>query len=118
MAKITLALNINNIGPHCNLNFSENTSSLKTAIYANNGSGKTFLSRMFRLAEDSDENKLNKVNKLISFTKSNGSFEFKIINDNTTKTIELQLTKDNIPTINNNTGCQVSPRCTIPKAIS
>jgi len=104
MAKIKLTLSINNIGPHCNLNFSENTSSLKTAIYANNGSGKTFLSRMFRLAEDSDENKIDKVNKLISFTKTNGSFEFKIINDNDTKSIELQLTKDNIPTIKNNTG--------------
>jgi len=103
MAQIKLTLNINNIGPHSNLNFSENSSSLKTAIYANNGSGKTFLSRMFRLSEDTDENKINKVNKLISFTKTNGNFEFKIINDNVDKSIELQLSKDTIPTIKNNT---------------
>ncbi|CAA6828159.1 MAG: Unknown protein [uncultured Sulfurovum sp.] len=104
MAKIQLAFNLHNIGPHFNLNSLENTSSLKTAIYANNGSGKTFLSRMFRLSEVSVDNKINKVNKLISFTKNNGSFEFKIIHNEGIKSIELQLTKGNTPSIKNNTG--------------
>ena len=38
-----------NIGPHENLNANLNLGNLEFGIYANNGSGKTFLSRAFRL---------------------------------------------------------------------
>ncbi len=69
------------------LKFDEEISSdtLKIAVFANNGSGKTFLSRMFRLAEKeyvvtADENGKLPTDKLISFGKSKCNFSFQITN--------------------------------------
>lgn len=44
-----------NIAPIENLTKELNTSSLKIGVFANNGSGKTFLSRLFRLTENQEE---------------------------------------------------------------
>lgn len=96
MADLTINFNIENIGPHSNINFSGKSSSLKTAIYANNGSGKTFISRLFRLIENPVSQKSD---KLLSFSKTEGKLKFTVINGNETKTLELTIEKGNIPTI-------------------
>lgn len=55
-AEITLKIQAKNLGPHENLDFSEKVSSLKTVIYANNGNGKTFISRAFRQVSTPETN--------------------------------------------------------------
>lgn len=100
MAELTLSLDIENIGPHSKINFSEKTSSLKTAIYANNGSGKTFISRLFRLIENPTSQNSD---KLLSFTKTQGKMKFEVNfkEENkppVVKTLELNIIKGAIPT--------------------
>lgn len=75
MADITLKIQANNLGPHESLDFSEKVSSLKTVIYANNGSGKTFISRAFRQVSNPET---NNPTRLISFSKSKATFNVEI----------------------------------------
>lgn len=70
-----------------------NSGALKIAVLANNGSGKTFLSRIFRLLEINHppivlENGKVETDKLITFEKNTCKFSFKITE-----------TKDNVPTV-------------------
>lgn len=101
MAELTIGLKIENIGPHTKIDFTGKTSSLKTAIYANNGSGKTFISRLFRLIE----NPINQnSDKLLSFTKNQGKMKFEINfkeenKQPVVKTLELNISKGATPTI-------------------
>ena len=53
--KIKTEINCQNIAPIKSLNKEISSSSLKFGVFANNGSGKTFISRMFRLTENSEE---------------------------------------------------------------
>jgi ABC-type cobalamin/Fe3+-siderophores transport system ATPase subunit len=96
MADLNIEINIENIGPHEKINFTGQSSSLKTAIYANNGSGKTFISRLFRLLETSS---IEKVNKLLSFTKTHGSLSFNISDGTNEKKLSIDLSKDAEPSI-------------------
>ncbi len=96
MSSLTIEINIENIGPHEKINFTGQSSSLKTAIYANNGSGKTFISRLFRLLEIPS---IEKVNKLLSFTKINGSLSFNISDGTNEKKFSIGLSKNAEPNI-------------------
>lgn len=101
MAELTIGLEIENIGPHDKINFKEKTSSLKTAIYANNGSGKTFISRLFRLIENPTSQNSD---KLLSFTKDQGKMKFEVNfkEENkpaVVKTLGLKISKGISPTI-------------------
>lgn len=94
--KLTILLDIENIGPHKKINFSSQIPSLKTAIYANNGSGKTFISRLFRLIENPISQNSD---KLLSFTKNQGKMKFEISNGTDIRTLELNISKGVPPTI-------------------
>jgi len=96
MAELTIGLKIENIGPHAKIDFTGKTSSLKTAIYANNGSGKTFISRLFRLIENPISQNSD---KLLSFTQNQGKMKFEISNGTNNKTLELNINKGTAPTI-------------------
>lgn len=101
MAELTVLLDIENIGPHTKINFSGKTPSLKTAIYANNGSGKTFISRMFRLIEHPVSDKSD---KLLSFSKNQGKMKFAINfkedgKSEITNNIELTINRGIVPSI-------------------
>lgn len=101
MAELTIGLEIENIGPHDKIVFKEKISSLKTAIYANNGSGKTFISRLFRLIENPTSQNSDKV---LSFTKNQGKMKFEVNfkEENkpaVVKTLELEISKGISPTI-------------------
>lgn len=104
MANLTISLNIENIGPHNKISFNEKIPSLKTAIYANNGSGKTFISRMFRLIENPQ---IEKSDKLLSFSKSQGDMKFEIKSKEEGK-------PENIKTITLNINKGITPIISIP----
>jgi hypothetical protein len=95
-----------NIAPIENLDREINSNSLKIGVFANNGSGKTFISRLFRLTEKGNELKLNEdgkspTDKIISLGKNKANFSFKIIDrDGIIKeNFKIQIEKDVIPII-------------------
>jgi len=104
MAKPSFTIEIKNIGPHSTLHKEDACGSLKLGIYANNGAGKTFISRMFRLtdinanSEDTD--------KLIKLKENNASFKFILQNANDPKPIKelnIKIQKGLNPIIKNDT---------------
>lgn len=104
--KITTIIKCQNIAPIENLTREIKSSSLKMGVFANNGSGKTFLSRLFRLTEKQeelvlDENGKSPTDKLLTFGKNNGTFSFKITDKdgNIKDDFNISITKGQIPTI-------------------
>lgn len=104
--KITTTIKCQNIAPIENLTKEIKSSSLKIGVFANNGSGKTFLSRLFRLTEKQEELVLDEdgkspTDKLLTFGKNNGTFSFKITDKNGSikDDFSISLTKGKIPTI-------------------
>lgn len=104
MTKISAEIKAFNIGPHSSLQSKINLNKKKIAVFANNGSGKTFLSRAFRLLQDPS---IDKVNKILTLGKEEGEFEFVIkeTNDNSNREekINLKLHRANQPEILNET---------------
>ncbi|OOX97587.1 hypothetical protein BOP98_07330 [Campylobacter coli] len=98
--KISFSLTLKNIGKHQSLDFKEGVNSLRIALYAMNGSGKTFISRAFRLVEMQNYSEedmcesINKINKLISFGKDKASIALNIKSDSFDDELEIELIKD------------------------
>ncbi len=104
--KIKTNISCENIAPIENLNREIQSGSLKIGVFANNGSGKTFISRLFRLTENQIELKLeddgtSPVDKLISFGKANAKFSFSIVDKdgNTKDDFNINLSKGALPEI-------------------
>jgi len=104
--KITTIIKCQNIAPIENLIREIKSSSLKMGVFANNGSGKTFISRLFRLTEKQDELALNEngkspTDKLLTFGKNRGTFSFKITDKsgNVKDDFNISIIKGQIPTI-------------------
>lgn len=106
--KIKTVIKCQNIAPIENLTREIKSGSLKIGVFANNGSGKTFISRLFRLTENKsklelDEEGKSPTDKLLSFGKNNGNFSFSItdkagtIKDN----FSIAISKGLVPTIPN-----------------
>lgn len=108
MADFEVELDIENFGPHTNLNFIDKTNSIKMGIFANNGIGKTFISRAFRLVSlinSSTSFEDLETNNILTTNQQRGKFKYKIINpDGTVKTLQIELKKDADPIITDNTG--------------
>jgi hypothetical protein len=102
--KITVTFGAIDIGPFNNLSNSLRFRSLKVGVFANNGSGKTFLSRMFRLL---DNPTIEKANIVISINKNLGNFKFQIDEKkdtgDTSEKLEIKVSKNNEPEIDNGT---------------
>ncbi|WP_025869748.1 AAA family ATPase [Methylobacillus glycogenes] len=98
--KIDIDLAVGNVGPHQNFKQSVKTSSLKLGIYAPNGTGKSFLSKCFRLIRSQDA---VKANKLLSFGKDSGSLELSINDGSTSKKLDIYIKKGAAPTVSNKT---------------
>lgn len=80
--KIKFTFNVDGIGPHYDATKIDNyiqTSAPQFAIYAENGTGKTFFTRMFALAENGTTLLDNE--RLISIGKNKGNFLFSIKDD-------------------------------------
>lgn len=104
--KIKIDILCSNIAPLENLQYSYSANCLKTAIFANNGSGKTFISRLFRLMENNtsmclDDKGNSPTDSLLRFNSTKGLFSFKITaSDDTIKEdFSLALQQKQIPTI-------------------
>lgn len=102
-------LQCTNIAPLTKLDNEFENKSLKIGVFANNGCGKTFISRMFRLLErtninnnDGDAQPFN-TDKLITLGETKSSFGFKISDDqgNIVEDIRIDLTKNSSPSIPN-----------------
>jgi len=100
-------LQCTNIAPLTNLDNEFENKSLKIGVFANNGCGKTFISRMFRLLERTNINDNDggvqpfNTDKLITLGETKSSFGFKISDDqgNIVEDIKIDLTQNIPPTI-------------------
>lgn len=72
-------LTTRNIGPLRELSSKQQVGSCKIGIFANNGSGKTFLSRMFRLA-NADKYEQEQLNNVLTINEKSGQFLFELKN--------------------------------------
>ncbi len=106
--KIKTEFNCQNIAPIEDLKKEISSSSLKFGIFANNGSGKTFISRMFRLTENSKDVKLDEdgnspTDKLITLGQTSGNFSFKITDKHgvVVEQFGINLNKKAVPSIPN-----------------
>lgn len=107
MAKdIKMVFDIKNLGPHTALQFDDQAGSINVGIYANNGAGKTFISRAFRLILS--KNNPSTANKLLTKKQTTGKFVFKINNTADTvkqsRNLEITLNKNSEPIVINDTG--------------
>ena len=100
--KIETTINCINIAPISNLRKTIHSNSLKFGIFANNGSGKTFISRLFRITENKSLN--DYTDNIISFDKSDASFLFRVKShtDGTVENLNIQLKRGHTPTITGN----------------
>lgn len=106
MTKIKVKLKCTNIAPLVNLDDEFENSSLKIGVFANNGCGKTFISRMFRLLEKplddgGGDASVSNTDRLITMGKSNASFDFRITDDAgaVVEDVTINLVKSTAPTI-------------------
>ena len=109
MTNIKTTIKCKHIAPLENLQSEVTSSSLKFAIFANNGSGKTFVSRLFRLLEN-DDTLLEDgsghflTDAYLTYGHNDGDFYFKIADDESVKedvNIHIQAgTKPVIPSSN------------------
>lgn len=103
---ISFKINAINIGPHLELKSDHQIGSLKIGVFSNNGIGKTFISRMFRITDDKIEK--DNTNKLITIQKNDAKFSIEInrpddpVKVNRKYTVELR--RDHEPKIVNDTG--------------
>ncbi len=103
--KFTVSLNIENIGPHSEdkkIDFSREVSSNKAIFFATNGTGKSFISRAFRLSSPSMADSL--ADDVLTIGKDSGQMQFSIQTGNTTKNLRIDVHRGTAPTIQNNTG--------------
>lgn len=104
--KIKCTIKCDNIAPLASLNKSFEAGALSLGIFAGNGSGKTYLSRMFRLMEgihDINEDEAGGVSTdvYLSFDQSKGEFGFTVVdkNGNTVEDVSLVVEKGKKPAI-------------------
>jgi hypothetical protein len=69
-----ISINAINVGPHKSLPFEMSVKTNESVLFAGNGSGKTFLSRMFRIQSDTDSNQLS--DRFLRVGEQSGSFTF------------------------------------------
>lgn len=109
-----VSLSLKGIGPHSNTEFSQDVSAINMAIYAENGSGKSFISKSFKRITDfsylkpSEEDESNlkaKTSAMIRFGESKGTMHFGITVPNETgKSLDAIFENDSLPKITDNTG--------------
>jgi wobble nucleotide-excising tRNase len=104
--KIKTKIQCQNIAPIINLSREITSNSLKIGVFANNGSGKTFISRLFRLTEKTtkltmDLDGKSPTDKFLTFGKTNGNFEFTITGTDgiIKENFAIQIIKGSIPLI-------------------
>ena len=100
-----ISMKLENIGPHHGENtlpFSESINSNKSVIYATNGTGKSFISRAFRLCSPSKVGLVE--DKILTIGQSKGIFSFGIKTGNEEKNLKIMIQRGNAPVIDDSTG--------------
>lgn len=103
--KFTVLMDLNNIGPHHGahkISFSEAIDSNKTIIYAANGTGKSFISRAFRLSTPSKAD--NMADELLTIGEQSGRFSFGIQDDYVDKKLDVLIERGKPTVVNNYSG--------------
>ena len=104
MVKFKVSLKIENIGPHFGanvINEIKEVDSNKAIFYAVNGTGKSFISRSFRLAEILPHYLCD---DLLTLGKNMASFTFAILTDMCSKEISIHLERGKIPIVENHSN--------------
>lgn len=104
--KIVTKIDCKNLAPIEYLSKEIKTDSLKMAIFANNGTGKSFLSSIFRLTERPNESLVDeegkvKTDKFVSFGATQSDFSFKITDKDgsISEDFKIAIQKKSIPQI-------------------
>lgn len=103
--KFTIHLSVDNIGPHNGINkidFTNDVDSNKAVFFATNGTGKSFISRTFRLFEP--DKCIVTADELLTLGQSNGTLSFAIIDGHVERKLSIAVTKGQLPTINDGLG--------------
>lgn len=98
MVDFNVSLSLKGIGPHIDTKFDENVSSITMAIYAENGSGKSFISKSFkrisdlRFMESGNEDELKaKTSAMVRFGEDKGVMNFGITESNkSSKSLDIK----------------------------
>lgn len=101
----TVKLDVNNFGPHYGdkkIAFSDEVDSNKAIFFATNGTGKSFISRAFRLTSTEKQTEL--ADDLLTLGQASGSLSFRIINAGVERKLSVSVEKGKTPSIQNNTG--------------
>lgn len=100
----TLRIEAMNIGIHNNLKFNHTFKNICIGVFASNGTGKTALSRMIRLADKFCPNyEIARTDKLISLGKTDGTFRFGLSPEGPVENLlEITLKTNSIAQVKNN----------------
>lgn len=103
--KFTVKLDIKSIGPHYGdkeIKFSDDVDSNKAIFFATNGTGKSFISRAFRLTSTEKQDEL--ADNLLTLGQVSGNLSFCIINAGDERKLSVSINKGKTPSIQNDTG--------------
>ena len=100
-----ISLDIENIGPHSDkkkITFSDDVDSNKAIFFATNGTGKSFISRAFRLSSSSMIDSL--ADDVLTIGQNRGCLHFRIKSNSASKDLRIMIQRGVVPSIQNNTG--------------
>lgn len=103
--KFQIKLDIENIGPHYDTNkisFHDSFNSNKAIIFARNGSGKSFITRVFRLV--SNEKRFVSADDVLTLEKDSGKLSFSLLSNGVEKELSVSVRRGSVPEIKNDTG--------------
>lgn len=111
MSDFNVSLSLKGIGPHKETKFDANVSSITMAIYAENGSGKSFISKSFkrvsdlRFMESGNEDELKaKTSAMVRFGEDKGVMNLSITEPNkSSKSLDIVFENDTLPQISDST---------------
>ena len=111
MPDFNVSLSLKGIGPHKETKFDANVSSITMAIYAENGSGKSFISKSFkrvsdlRFMESGNEDELKaKTSAMVRFGEDKGVMNLSITEPNkSSKSLDIVFENDTLPQISDST---------------
>lgn len=99
MRSFKLHISAINVGPHESLDSTFDVSANKTIVFAGNGCGKTFISRMFRLQQSTEELS----DRFIRNGENSGQFVFEQISEDTNRNYKVDLKRGLSPVITQDT---------------
>ena len=105
MSERKLKFYISNLGPIESLDKEFDNGQLRTAIFATNGTGKTFISRAFWLVDKFQNNEtIDNIDRFININQNNASFLFNYYTPTINNEIKWQVQKGRTPVININSN--------------